>query len=144
MEEKERWIINHLRKDSRISLASISHNIAIPISTIYDKINRLHREKVITKYTTLVDFPKMGYHHRATLALKVPSSQKDELLTFLRNHASINNLHEVNGGFDFLIDTVHKDIKSYVSFMDELNECFDLLEIHEYQMIEELEREKFG
>lgn len=143
MEQKELTIISHLRKDARTSLASISHSVEMPISTIYDKINRLHQENLIKKYTTLVDFKKLGFHHQVKLALKIPSHQKKELLEFLKEHQCVNSLYEVNNGFDFLVETIHKGVKEHLSFMEELQECFDILEMHEYQIVDEIEREKF-
>ena len=143
MNEKERQIISHLRRDARISLTSISNNINMPISTVYDKINRLHKGKVIKRYIALVDFLKLGYHHHAKLAMRVPHKQKGELLLFLRNHKAVNSLHEINSDFDFLVEVIHKNIKEHNLFLEELQECFDINEIQEFQIINEIEKEKF-
>ncbi len=143
MKEKERHIISHLRRDARTSLAAISDNVQMPISTIYDKINRLQKEEVIKGYTTIVDFPKLGFHYHAKLAIKVNGSQKKEITLFLQKHPAVNSLHEINGGFDFLLETVHKDIKEYLFFIQGLKDNFEIMEMNEYQVIDELAREKF-
>lgn len=143
MNEKERSIISSLRKDARTSLASIAQEVQVPISTIYDKINRLHREKVIKKYTALLDFPQLGYHYHATLAIRVSPAQKGELLLFLQQHHSINSIHVINGGFDFLVETIHRDIKEYLAFREGLQQSYNTIHFQEYQLIEEVEREKF-
>ena len=65
MKKSELEILSHLRKDARTSLASISHDVNIPISTIYDKINRFHLNKIIERYTAILNFSKLGYHHRS-------------------------------------------------------------------------------
>lgn len=143
MNEKERQIISHLRKDARTSLASISYNIEMPISTIYDKINRLNKSDVIRRFTALIDFSKLGFHYQAKLALRVEHLKKEELLLFLREHESVNSLYEINGGFDFFVETIHKDIKEYLDFVNKLKEKFELLAMQEFQIIDEIEREKF-
>ncbi|MFA6461012.1 MAG: winged helix-turn-helix transcriptional regulator [Candidatus Woesearchaeota archaeon] len=143
MDEKERQIISELRKDSRTSLSAISQSVGMPISTIYDKINRMQRENLIHKYALLIDFPKLGYHHHAHLALKVDKAQRKGLSSFLENHASINSLHEIDGGFDFMFETVHKDVKEYSLFLEELKEKFSVLELKEYQVINIIDRERF-
>ena len=122
MKEKERLIISHLRKNSRNSLGSISESIDMPISTIYDKINRFNKDQVIQKFTALIDFKKLGYHHHTKLALQVSRLQKQSLQEFLSNHQAVNSVHEINGGFDFMVETIHKDIKRYLNFLDELEE----------------------
>lgn len=143
MDKKERQIISELRKDARASLSNISQSVDVPISTIYDKINRMQRDNIICKYALLVDFPKLGYHHHAHLALKVEKVRRNELLSFLQNHPSINSLHEINGGFDFMFETIHKDVKEYSLFMEELKENFSIIEVKEYQVINVLDRERF-
>ena len=143
MDEKERLIISHLRKDARLSLGAVSQALNVPLSTVYDKLNRLQKEGVIRKQALLLDFAKLGYHHHIHLALKVSREQKPALQQFLQNHHSVNSLHEINGGFDFLAEVISKDIKEYTDFRDGLKESFNLKELHEYQIIEELEKEKF-
>jgi DNA-binding Lrp family transcriptional regulator len=140
--EKERAIIAHLRKDARSSLASISSEVQMPLSTVYDKLNRL-QNKVIKRFTTLIDFSELGYHHNCKLVVKVPPNQREELFNFLSNCDQVNSLYEVNGGFDYMVETIHKDIKQYTHFVERLGECFDLVEFHEYQVIAEHAREKF-
>jgi len=144
MNEKERLIISHLRKDARTSLASISQEIHIPISTIYDKINKLHKDNVIRKYTALVNFSSMGFHYHAKLVLKVKKEEKKELQLFLKKHQAVNSLSEINNGFDFLIETVHHDIKEFISFKEGLEECFNIIDLQEFQIIKEIERERFN
>ena len=144
MKQKELEIISHLRKDARSSLAAISNDVEIPISTIYDKVNRMHKGDVIKRFTTLVDFSKLGYHHHATIAIRVPKKQKRELFLFLKNENSINTLHEINNGFDFLIETIHINIKEYSEFIEELQESFNILELNKFQIIKEIERERFN
>jgi len=143
MNEKELKIISHLRKDARVSLASISQEVGMPISTVYDRIIRLHQNNIIKRQTILVDFSKLGYHHHVKLALKIEKSQKVELINFLKNNHSVNTIHEINNSFDLLIETYHQDIKTYIEFIDNLQECFDIIEMNEYQIIDEIQNEKF-
>ena len=143
MKEKERQIISHLRKDARASLASISFDIKMPISTIHDKINRLHKNKVIKKYTALINYSALGYHHHVKIALQVPHSQKKSLQEFLTNHSAINSIHEINNNYDFMIETVHRDIKEYLDFIETLNDSFEITEKQEFLIVNEISREKF-
>ncbi len=143
MKEKERLIISHLRKNSRSSLGSISEKIEMPISTIYDKISRFNNDKIIMKFTALIDFKKLGYHHHVKIVLQVPRFQKQSLQDFLINHQAVNSIHEINGGFDFMIETIHKDVKEYLEFIETLNESFAITEKQEFLIVNEIEREKF-
>ena len=93
--------------------------------------------------TRLTACKKIRYNYHAKLALKVPKEQKAALFHFLRTHSSLNTLSEINSGFDFFAETVHHDIKGYLALIEELKEHFNLLQLQEYQVIEEIEKEKF-
>jgi len=142
MNEKERKIISELRKDARASLSSISQNVDMPVSTVFDKVNRLHEDKVIKRYAALVDFAQLGFHHQTQLAIKVAKPSRNLLYTHLQNSPAVNSIHEINGGFDFMVETLHHDVKEYLSFIEEIKEKFEILELHSYQVIKEMIREK--
>ena len=142
-DQKEHKIISHLRKDARKSMALISQEANIPVSTIHDKIHRMHKDKVIKRFTTIIDFSKLGYHHRSKIALKVPFTQKEALLTFLRENLSINSLYEINGGFDFMIEAIFKNIKEQIEFVQKLRNDFDITNFQEFQIVNDIDRERF-
>jgi DNA-binding Lrp family transcriptional regulator len=91
----------------------------------------------------LLDFAKLGFNHHTNIALKVDSKQKKDLLLFLQRTGRVNAIYEINGGFDFLIEMVHKDIKEYTTFLEELQRTFDILNVHTYQIIDEISKEIF-
>ena len=135
-------IISHLRKNSRTSLVNIAKSLEMPVSTVYDKINRMQRDKLIKKHTTLIDFQKLGFNHQIKFVLKVNRLQKNDFLLFLQNHSNVNSIYEINSDFDFLIETFHKDIKEYLAFVEKIKEIFDIYQFQEFQIINEVEREK--
>ena len=137
-------IILQLREDARTSLAAISSSINSPISTIHDRVRRLQEKRVVKKFTILVDFSKLGYHHHGKLIFKVNPLQKQALFAFLKDHPAVNSLTEINSGFDFFAEIIHHNVKEYYSFLDTLHESFELTELQEFQVIEDITREQFG
>ncbi len=140
---KKRMILSFLRRDARISLASLAEDVQMPVSTIYDKVNSLQMQGIITRFTALLDFSKLGYHHHAVLAVKVNPSQKEECLNFLHSMPCINSLHEINSGYDFLLETVHQNIKEYIIFKEALTGKFGFLSLQEFQITSIISREVF-
>jgi len=143
MKQKELNIISQLRKDARSSLAAISEKVEVPISTIYDKICKMHKFNLIKKFTVILDFPKLGFHYHAKIAIKVPKKQTVDIIKFLKENSCVNSLHEINGGFTVFIETLHTDLKQFIDFKDCLYDSFDILEMHEYQIINDIETKKF-
>ena len=42
-----------------------------------------------------------------------------------------------------MVELVNKDVKEYSLFMEELKDKFLIINLHEYQILEEIEKEKF-
>lgn len=134
--------ISYLRKNARETLTRISRKTQIPISTLYDKLRSNHNN-IITKHTTLIDFARLGFNCRASVALKVEREQRDEIRGFLMKSPSVNNLFKINNGFDFMLDAVFHNVKEMEDFMDVLQSKFKILDQKTHFIIEEIERENF-
>jgi Lrp/AsnC family transcriptional regulator for asnA, asnC and gidA len=53
-------ILQALQDDSRQTYTAIGKRLGIAHSTVYDRIKRMEQNRVITKYTTVIDSEKMG------------------------------------------------------------------------------------
>ncbi|PIZ50604.1 hypothetical protein COY27_06700 [Candidatus Woesearchaeota archaeon CG_4_10_14_0_2_um_filter_33_13] len=142
LNEKELEIIKHLRKDARTSLLSISDVVQMPTSTIYDKINKMKKEKIITGYTALVDFKKLGINHHSKVVIKVIPEHKNELLRFLQGQENVNSIYHINSGYDFMVEVLSKDIKDHLELVEKIKNSFNITEIYQYQVVDEVIREK--
>ena len=139
--KKDLLILTHLRADSRKSLAMISRETNIPISTIFDKVNKLG-ESTISKYSPLLDFQKLGFGIRINFALKANDKKKHELNNFLFENKNVNSMLRLNNDFDFFIETVFRDMKGLEEFSESL-EKFKIKKKKEFFIIEDLKREEF-
>ena len=138
---KELLILNHLRGDSRKSLAEISRNTGIPISTVFDKLVWLEK-KVINRYVSLLDFQKIGYGIKVNMLFKI-NKDFTEFKKFLMNHKKINSIFRLSGNYDFLAECVFKDMNEFSCFSEKLDK-FDLIDKQEYHLIEEIKVEGFN
>lgn len=134
-------ILLHLREDARKSLTKISEQTEIPLTTVYDIVNRLKDKDIIHRYVPMIDFAKIGFSVRMSIALK--ADNKRDLLGFLISNANINSVHKVTGDYDFLADAVFQNMSDYEMFKEEI-ERFKLLKLREHHIIEEVKREGFS
>ena len=133
--KKDLRILNHLRQDARQSLVSISRKTKIPVSTVFERIKQ--QEKMIKKYTAILDFPALGYNIRANFLVKERSGVRSLLL----DHPNVNSVFQVNGDYDFLADCVFRLMADLKCFMDELDKINAEREV--YYVIDEIKREDF-
>ena len=139
--KKELLILTHLRADSRKSLAMISRETSIPISTIFDKVNKLGKN-TISKYSPLLDFQKLGFGIRINFALKANDKKKQEFKDFLLTNKNVNCILRLNNEFDFFVEAVFRDMKGVEEFSESL-EKFKIKKKKEFFIIEDLKREDF-
>lgn len=56
-------ILKALQEDSRQTYTAIGKRLGISHSTVYDRIRKMEKQKVIRNYTTFVDLEKVGVKH---------------------------------------------------------------------------------
>ncbi|MBI2547805.1 Lrp/AsnC family transcriptional regulator [Candidatus Woesearchaeota archaeon] len=139
---KNSQILSCLRNNARMSLMQISKKTGIPISTIHDRIKG-EEGNAILRYTSLLDFSKLGYSNRATILLKVDRKDREELSLFLFQHPLINSAYKVSNGFDFIAEGIFQNVKSLHEFIDKVEERFTMQDIKTHFVLEDLKRECF-
>ncbi len=127
LRKTDQEFIKNLRKNSRSTLTQISRKIHIPISTLYDRLKN-HEKDFITKYTTLIDFSKIGYTTKAQIFLKVPIENRIRLESFLNEHQNVNSVYLLNNKYDFLVEGIFENNQLAREFTDYLSTEFNLLD----------------
>jgi DNA-binding Lrp family transcriptional regulator len=140
MNQKDMQILKYLRQNSRTKLTSISKKTKIPVSTIFDKIKQ---NEYIIKYTSLIDFRKLGFFARANIIIKVDREDKDKFREYLIKNENVNSVFRINNGFDFMFEAVFKQIIDLEEFCDNLEKKFKIIDSKSYFLIEDLKREDF-
>lgn len=142
MKQSDLLIISNLRINARESLTSMSKKTRIPVSTIFDKL-RENINGVIKRPTILIDFQKLGYPTVSTILIKVNKDHRDILREHLKKSFNVNSVYKVNNGYDFIVEVVFKNMQEQESFIEKLEESFNILDLKTFFIIEELKKEEF-
>ena len=139
LKESDLLLLKHIRENSRQSLAKINKKTNIPISTLFDKLNKLEKE-IVSRHVSLIDFSKAGYSLLVNFSLK--TSDKEKTKEFLLKSQNVNSLYRVSPNFDFYVECIFKDLKDLDSFKERFSGyCID--EFEENFIVDELRREEF-
>ena len=110
MDKTDGKILEELERDSRLSTSKIAKRTGIPQTTIHYRIRKLIKEKVITKYTILVNPEKVGKNVMAyILVLFDTHTMKEKKLSYADIAAAIRNIPGVEefaytaGQYDIII-----------------------------------------
>jgi len=121
MDDKDRRIIECLREHGRWSVQKIAKQTRIPITTVYHRMKRLEKEKVIQRYSVQLDYTKIGLPLATYVlitvdykALKEISLTQYDLTKKLLGEKEVESASMVTGGTDIIL-------KMRVANVDELN-----------------------
>lgn len=142
LNKKQIDLLMQLRKDGRQPLTEISRKISMPVSTIFDRLKQ-NRHDMIKKFTCLLDFNKVGFSCRAHMVFRIRKDQRQEMQQHLLKHPNVNSVYKINNGYDFLVETVFKDLKDADDFIEKVDERFKVHEKNVYYIIEDIAREAF-
>ena len=140
--KKDKEIISHLRRNAREKITTISRNINVPVTTIYDRV-KAHEKKFVKKHTTLIDFSKFGMHAKAHLGIKCGREAREKVGAFLTDHPNVNSLYKVSFGSDFLAEVVFRNYNDVQNFTERLEDSFNIENIQIFNVVKELKKEEF-
>ncbi len=142
MNTKDLQIIAHLRNNARMPLTTMSRKTSIPVSTLFDRL-KANEKELITKHTALIDFAKLGYGIRTSIALKAEREDKEKLKQFLVNHHLVNSVYKVSNDYDFILEGIFREIKEMEQFFDDMENSFSISDKKILFITEDLKRESF-
>ncbi len=134
-------ILHHLRRDARINLTVLSKKTGIPVSTLFDRL-RAGEKSVITRFTVLMDFAKLGFPVRTKILLRTDMASRVPVRNYLLTHDRVNGLWRINNGFDYAVDCFFASIKEAEEFLDTLESRYSIVEKQMFHVIDDLATEK--
>jgi Lrp/AsnC family leucine-responsive transcriptional regulator len=124
LDDKDKKIINALKEDSKLSTSKLSRKLNLPITTIFHRIKKLEKNKVIKKYTIDVDEEKLGKPLTAWILLNVgrdllkgTGKDHDIVSSEILKFPEVEKVYNVTGNFDILVKVRAKDVKELNRFL---------------------------
>lgn len=116
----DKKLLTLLQKDSKQTNKSLSLQLGLSVTAVYERIKKLEGEEVITQYVAVVDKNKIDKPLLVFCHIKLEKHTKEYIADFEKE---INKLHEVtecfhlSGEYDYLLKIYIKDMDSYRDFM---------------------------
>jgi len=136
---RDRTLISSLRNDGRAKLKKLSKSTGIPVSTVYNWINK--QQPYIKRYTGLIDFDTIGCSVRAFIVLK--TSNRAEIETYLSKSCEVNSLFRINNGYDFILEAIFCNLAQLEEFIDCLEVKFKICKKLTFYTLNEIKRENY-
>ena len=96
-------ILNQLINDSRQSARVIARTLKISTATVVAHMKQMENAGIIQKYTTRVNFEKMGYEFEIMIDIQVEKGKLLEVEKKIAKHPNVLAVYDVTGNFDAVV-----------------------------------------
>jgi DNA-binding Lrp family transcriptional regulator len=138
MDKQDRAILQRLAKDGRIPIISLAQQLKQSSQNIINRIRRLEREGVITKYALTIDYGKIGLTFCKTFIYLQNTTTKrlHELYDYCAAEPRIYALTTTLGSWDFELEFEVESFEQMTEIMDRLRLRFaDIVKSYESVII---------
>jgi len=135
LDEEDVKILYELSKNARIHTIELAMAAGISPNTVRQKVKRLEKERVIKKYTILLQPSKMGFQNYELLVNIQNMAEEDErkIESFCQQNNYVTSFRHVMGKWDLEIVFDAKDREHFQSFLTEFRSNFsDIIKEFEY------------
>ena len=102
MTPKDRQLIELLKVDARVSVASLARQLGVSRSTVKARLKRLEDTGAIAGYTVRLGQTPERSAITAHVLLEASAKRADALIRELRSQPAIRGLYAISGAFDYL------------------------------------------
>lgn len=103
LDETDKKVLNILVDNSRLSLRQIAKKAGISVATAMNHIKKLEKENVIKKYTTKLDYEKIGYDIEVAIEIRISKGKLFEVEKKIAVHPNVFAVYDMTGAFDALV-----------------------------------------
>ncbi len=125
---------------STMELSRLLRRFGIQISqpTVFKRLTKLEEKGVILRYTTMVNWSKLGFNAKFIVRIKVnPNAYGDVARNFLAPMSEITDLYRTGEDYGLLATLRVRDVSAYNSFLLKLYQSKELIDTYTTLVLEE-------
>ena len=116
----DKKLLKYLQVDSKSTTKELSSKLNLSVTAVYERIKKLEREGVISKYVTLLNRNKVNKNFVVFCHIKLIQHKKDLISQFEDEVIKLTEVLEcfhVSGDYDYILKICVKDMEEYREFM---------------------------
>ncbi|WP_394749213.1 Lrp/AsnC family transcriptional regulator [Spongiimicrobium salis] len=120
LDETDKKLLELLQDDSKKTNKAYADQLNLSTTAVYERIKRLERTGVITKYVALVDKKKVNKSYMVFCHVRLIQHTKEFIGQFEREIGKLKEVTEcyhVSGDYDYILKIHVDDMQTYRDFM---------------------------
>ncbi len=113
-------LLNIMQLDTKQTNKAISLKLNLSVTAVYERIKKLERNGIISKYVALIDRKKVNRNFVVLCHIKLIQHSKDFLTSFENAVVKLDEVLEcfhVSGDYDYILKICVCDMEAYREFM---------------------------
>jgi Lrp/AsnC family leucine-responsive transcriptional regulator len=109
-----------LQADSKKTTKQYANHLGLSTTAVYERIKRLEKAGVVTRYVALVDRKKIEKAFLVFCHVKLSQHIKEYVLQFEREVLKLDEVaecHHISGDYDYILKIHVSDMEAYREFM---------------------------
>jgi Lrp/AsnC family transcriptional regulator, regulator for asnA, asnC and gidA len=117
IDDIDKKIINLLNEDGRMSYRKISRELDISVGTVHNRVDKLMKTGVISKFVPQIDHSRLGYKLTAIIGVRVKGGVLKNWENRTAYHKNVLAVYDVTGEFDAFLIAKFKDTTELDQFV---------------------------
>lgn len=116
----DKKLLCFLQEDSKQTTKELSHKLDLSVTAVYERIKKLEKQGVISKYVALIDKHKVEKNFIVLCNVKLTQHKKEYVLQFEKEIMTLPEVTEcfhVSGDYDYILKICVKNMEEYRDFM---------------------------
>jgi DNA-binding Lrp family transcriptional regulator len=127
IDELDKKIMNILIEDSRLSYRQIAQKLKKSAATVMNRVKNLEKEGIIKKYTTVIDYDKLGYDIPVIIELRILKGKLFEMEKRIAKNPNVSIVYDTTGELDATLIARFKTRKAMDTFLKEI-QTYDFIQ----------------
>ena len=111
-------IIQYLTDDARTTYRSMAEEAGVSEATIKNRIDRMMENGVISKFTVMLDYHKLGRAIKSFIGLRVQPAKLHAIVEHMREHPDVHVLYRTSGDVDLLFEVIFEKMEDLNTFLE--------------------------
>jgi len=120
LDKIDKLIVKLLQEDAKQTTKEIANKTGLSVTAVYERIKKLERDEIITKYVALVNPKKVAKSFLVFCHIKLGQHIKEFVSVFEKEVVKLDEVlecHHVSGDYDYILKLRVKDMDEYREFM---------------------------
>ncbi len=120
LDDIDKELLKLLQKDSKQTNKALSYALGLSVTAVYERIRKLEKNGIISKYVALIDKKKVAKAFVAFCHVKLVQHSQDYVMKFEREVRKLDEVLEcyhISGDYDYLLKVLVEDMEAFREFM---------------------------